>query len=151
MSETSARKDSELRKAASGGGVWEQVSTLLLAVVIALAIRTFVIEPYRIPSESMVPTLLVGDHLFVNKFVYGIKFPFTDLRLPGLREPGRGDVVGVNQIVALTWLPAVDMRCFMGGDPDRKGICELEKRPYTRCAVHPAITPALTFLAATAI
>jgi len=78
---------------AGSGGVWEQVSTLALAVLIALAIRAFVIEPYRIPSESMLPTLLVGDHLFVNKFVYGAKIPFTRVRLPGLREPKRGDVV----------------------------------------------------------
>jgi signal peptidase I len=77
----------------SSGGLWEQISTLLLAVMIALGIRAFVIEPYRIPSGSMFPTLLVGDHLFVNKFVYGIKIPFTDLRLPGLRDPERGDVV----------------------------------------------------------
>ena len=76
-----------------GGGLWEQVSTLLIAVLIALAIRAFVIEPYRIPSGSMLPTLLIGDHLFVNKFVYGIKVPFTDIRLPGMHEPRRGDVV----------------------------------------------------------
>ena len=75
------------------GGILEQVSTLLLAVVIALTIRAFVIEPYRIPSGSMFPTLLIGDHLFVNKFVYGIKIPFTDIRLPGIREPARGEVV----------------------------------------------------------
>lgn len=73
--------------------IWEQVSTLLLAVVIALTIRLFLIEPFRIPSESMLPTLLIGDHLFVNKFVYGAKIPFTDYRLPGLRDPQRGDVV----------------------------------------------------------
>jgi signal peptidase I len=77
----------------TAGGVWEQVSTLLIAVLIALGIRAFVIEPYRIPSGSMFPTLLVGDHLFVNKFIYGIKIPFTDMRTPGLREPQRGDVV----------------------------------------------------------
>lgn len=74
-------------------GAWEQISTLLLAVLIALAVRSFVIEPFRIPSGSMFPTLLIGDHLFVNKFVYGIKIPFSDLRLPGLREPERGDVI----------------------------------------------------------
>ena len=77
----------------SGGGLWEQISTLLVAVLIALGIRAFVIEPYRIPSGSMLPTLLIGDHLFVNKFIYGVKIPFTDLRLPGLREPERGDIV----------------------------------------------------------
>jgi signal peptidase I len=71
----------------------DQLRTLGIAVLIALAIRAFLIEPYRIPSESMLPTLLVGDHLFVNKFVYGIQIPFLDLRLPGWREPARGDVV----------------------------------------------------------
>ncbi len=71
----------------------EGVNTLLVAVLIALAIRAFVIEPFRIPSGSMLPTLLVGDHLFVNKFVYGVKIPFTGVRLPKLRDPERGDVV----------------------------------------------------------
>ena len=71
----------------------EQVVTLVLAVVIALLIRSVVIEPFRIPSGSMFPTLLIGDHLFVNKFIYGAKIPFTDYRLPAWREPKRGDVV----------------------------------------------------------
>ena len=73
--------------------IWEQVSTLIVAVVIALGIRTFLIEPFRIPSGSMFPTLLIGDHLFVNKLTYGPRIPFTDIRLPGFREPERGDVV----------------------------------------------------------
>jgi signal peptidase I len=73
--------------------LWEQVSTLALAIAIALAIRVFLIEPFRIPSESMLPTLLIGDHLFVNKLAYGPKLPFTEWRLPGWREPERGDVV----------------------------------------------------------
>jgi len=73
--------------------LWDQVGTLVLAIVIALAIRAVVIEPFRIPSGSMLPTLLIGDHLFVNKFLYGPRVPFTDWRLPGIREPERGDVV----------------------------------------------------------
>lgn len=73
--------------------LWDEVGTLAVAVLLALSIRACVIEPYRIPSESMLPTLLIGDHLFVNKFVYGIKVPFTEWRLPALREPARGDVV----------------------------------------------------------
>jgi signal peptidase I len=89
----SAESEASSRQPGAGERLWEQVSTLVIAVVIALGIRAFVIEPFRIPSESMLPTLLVGDHLFVNKFVYGPRLPFTDWRLPGLREPARGDVV----------------------------------------------------------
>ncbi len=73
--------------------VWDQVSTLAVAIAIALAIRILLVEPFRIPSESMLPTLLIGDHLFVNKLAYGPKIPFTDWRLPGWRDPERGDVV----------------------------------------------------------
>jgi signal peptidase I len=73
--------------------LWEQFGTLAVAILIALAIRAFVVEPYRIPSGSMLPTLLIGDHLFVNKFVYGPKLPFVDVRLPGLHAPRRGDVI----------------------------------------------------------
>jgi len=72
---------------------WEHFRTLGLAVLIALAIRAFIIEPFRIPSGSMLPTLLIGDHLFVNKFLYGAQVPFTNFRLPALRKPERGDVV----------------------------------------------------------
>jgi signal peptidase I len=77
----------------TGDAIREQIVTLVLAVVIALLIRAMIVEPFRIPSGSMFPTLLIGDHLFVNKFLYGAKVPFTDYRLPGLREPERGDVV----------------------------------------------------------
>ena len=83
----------EKRAEKANGGALEQIKTLAIAVAIALAIRAFVIEPFTIPSGSMLPTLLIGDHLFVNKFVYGIKVPFTDARLPGIREPERGEVV----------------------------------------------------------
>jgi len=71
----------------------DQVVTLVIAIAIALAIRHVLVEPFRIPSGSMFPTLLIGDHLFVNKLAYGPRIPFTDIRLPGLREPRRGDVV----------------------------------------------------------
>jgi signal peptidase I len=76
-----------------GAVILDQVVTLVIAIAIALAIRQFIVEPFRIPSGSMYPTLLVGDHLFVNKLAYGPSIPFTDLRLPGFREPERGDVV----------------------------------------------------------
>lgn len=73
--------------------VWEQVGPLLVAVVIALGIRAMVIESYYVPSESMLPTLLIGDHVFVNKFVYGARIPFTDVHLPAVRDPRRGEIV----------------------------------------------------------
>ena len=63
------------------------------ALVLTFVLRGFVIQAFRIPSESMVPTLLVGDFLFVNKFEYGPKIPFTHIRLPGIRAPRRGDVI----------------------------------------------------------
>jgi signal peptidase I len=84
---------SESPEKSPASALWDQISTLLFAVLIAFGIRAFVIEPFRIPSGSMFPTLLIGDHLFVNKFIYGIKIPFTDTRLPALREPRRGDVI----------------------------------------------------------
>jgi signal peptidase I len=88
-----SREQGEAGDAPASGGFWEQVGTLFLAVLVALAIRSFVVEPFRIPSGSMFPTLLVGDHLFVNKFFYGVKVPFTDVRRPAIRDPARGDVI----------------------------------------------------------
>ena len=71
----------------------EMVVTLVAAAGLALAGRLFFVEPFRIPSASMLPTLWIGDHLFVNKFVYGPWIPVFGWRLPGLRAPQRGEVV----------------------------------------------------------
>lgn len=76
-----------------GRVIWENVKGLGGVLVFFLLFRTFVAEAYRIPSGSMIPTLLVGDWLFVNKMTYGAHVPFTASRLPGYREPQRGDVV----------------------------------------------------------
>ncbi len=56
-------------------------------------LTTFVVQAFRIPSPSMEKTLLVGDVLFVNKFLFGAKLPFVDVRLPAVREPRRDDIV----------------------------------------------------------
>jgi signal peptidase I len=77
----------------SGPGMWENVKAILWTLVIFLAIRTFLFEAYRIPSGSMIPTLLVGDWLFVNKLAYGPHVPGTEINLPGYTDPKRGDVV----------------------------------------------------------
>lgn len=71
----------------------EYVEALGTAVIIALIIRAFVIEAFKIPSGSMLPTLSVGDHIFVNKFVYGLRVPFTRERFITFSDPKRGDVV----------------------------------------------------------
>lgn len=71
----------------------EYAEALLIAVLLAFVIRSFVIEPYRIPSKSMVPNLLVGDHIFVNKFSYGLRFPWTKKWLVEFEGPKRGEVI----------------------------------------------------------
>jgi signal peptidase I len=71
----------------------EYVEPIVIAVVIALFVRTFIVQAFKIPSSSMEPTLLVGDYLLVNKFIYGTKIPFTDIKLIPLKHPQRGDIV----------------------------------------------------------
>ncbi len=90
-----ARSGRAPRKRAGGGGgwFWQNVKSFGGAILIFLFIRTFFVEAYRIPSGSMIPTLLVGDWLFVNKAVYGPNIPFTDVHLPGYSDPHHGDVV----------------------------------------------------------
>ena len=58
--------------------VREYGEAILIAVVLALLIRTFVVQAFKIPSGSMIPTLLIGDHILVNKFIYGLHIPFSD-------------------------------------------------------------------------
>jgi signal peptidase I len=80
-------------KRASEHSFWYYAWLLILALVLAFVIKESVVEAYRIPSESMENTLLVGDFLMANKFIYGAYVPFTHWRLPALREPRPGDVV----------------------------------------------------------
>jgi len=71
----------------------QNIEALAFAIILALIIRTFVFQPFKIPSGSMIPTLLVGDHLLVNKFVYGTKIPFTDIEIFPLEKIKHGDVI----------------------------------------------------------
>lgn len=71
----------------------EYFEAICIAVLLALFIRTFVVQAFKIPSGSMLPTLLIGDHLLVNKFMYGVRMPFTGKLLIPFNEPERGDVV----------------------------------------------------------
>lgn len=73
----------------------EYVESFAIALVLALMIKTSVVEAYKIPSGSMEDTLLIGDFLLANKFIYGsrLPIPFTNIHLPALREPKPGDIV----------------------------------------------------------
>ena len=71
----------------------EYTEIIVLAVALALFVRTFFIQAFRIPSESMEDTLLVGDFLFANKFIYGPRLPLVDSRLPSIRDPRPGDII----------------------------------------------------------
>lgn len=76
----------------------ETIEAVVVAFLIALVIRTFVIQAFKIPSGSMIPTLLVGDHILVNKFLLGtpVDIPFTNItlfRMPGFRKAQRGDII----------------------------------------------------------
>ncbi len=75
------------------GVIREYAEAAVIAILLALFIRTFVVQAFKIPSGSMKPTLLVGDHILVNKFLYGIKIPFTDKTLIPISEPKRGDII----------------------------------------------------------
>ncbi|HXV14590.1 MAG TPA: signal peptidase I [Candidatus Krumholzibacteria bacterium] len=71
----------------------EYAEIIVLAVALALFVRTFFVQAFRIPSESMEDTLLVGDFLFANKLLYGPKLPLIDVRLPAIRDPEPGDII----------------------------------------------------------
>ncbi len=82
-----------VRGASATRVAWEWSRSILIAFVLFLVLRTVGVEAFKIPTSSMESTLLVGDFLLVNKAVYGAHLPGTDLKLPALREPTRGDVV----------------------------------------------------------
>ena len=88
------------RRAAGEGGelppkskIFEYAAAFLPVLLVVLCIRSFLYEPYRIPSGSMQPTLEIGDFIFVNKFAYGLRLPVTNTTVVQLGRPKRGDVV----------------------------------------------------------
>ncbi len=98
-------------------GAWrEYFESIGLAVLCALLLRGFVVEAFKIPTGSMIPTLLVGDHLFVNKFVYGIRIPFTKKYLLEFKEPKKGEVVVFS-------FPAADAREHIARQPASRRNC----------------------------
>ncbi|HEY1557164.1 MAG TPA: signal peptidase I [Kofleriaceae bacterium] len=108
----------------------DYVESIGAAILIALALRAFVIEAFKIPSSSMYPTLEIGDHIFVNKFIYGMRIPETNTKLFELRDPHRGEVIVfvypcdpdrdyIKRVIALAG-DSVEVRCnvvYVNGEP----------------------------------
>jgi signal peptidase I len=99
MNELQTRHETQPRVAASAvkprkkSLIREYGEAIFIAVLLALVIRQFAVQAFTIPSGSMMDTLLIGDYILVNKFLYGAEIPFTDIHLPGLRAPEHGDVI----------------------------------------------------------
>ncbi len=89
------KKDSQTteKPAKKKGALRENIEAIIVAVILALFIRTFVVQAFKIPSGSMKETLLIGDHILVNKFIYGVKIPFAKTIIIPVKEPQKGDIV----------------------------------------------------------
>ena len=75
------------------GALRENIEAIVVAVILALFIRTFVVQAFKIPSGSMKDTLLIGDHILVNKFIYGVKAPFIKKTMIPIKDPQREDII----------------------------------------------------------
>jgi signal peptidase I len=73
--------------------IWDQTGPIVVAVFIALCIRAVIIESYYVPSGSMLPTMFIGDHVFVSKFTFGAQVPIVGWKAPAVRDPERGEIV----------------------------------------------------------
>ena len=90
---TRPRASSEDAVAAPPSRIVEYSKSFFPVFLIVLVLRSFIVEPFRIPSNSMMPTLLTGDFILVNKFDYGIRLPVLDTKVVDIGLPERGDVV----------------------------------------------------------
>jgi signal peptidase I len=93
MAEDKDNSKERTKKEKRKSKIQEYIEAIIIAILIALVVRTFVIQAFKIPSRSMVPTLLVGDHLLVNKFIYGVKIPFLRKTIIPISDPQRSDIV----------------------------------------------------------
>jgi len=91
--ERSKNREKKNQKVRAKSVFREYLEAAIIAILLALFIRAFVVQAFKIPSGSMKPTLLVGDHILVNKFIYGIKVPFTDHYVLRIKKPKTGDIV----------------------------------------------------------
>jgi signal peptidase I len=136
MSVADEQPKAEGKKAKSGGGMWDTIKIVIQALILALLVRTFLFQPFSIPSGSMEDTLLVGDFLFVSKYAYGYSkysLPFSPDLWDGrifANEPERGDIVvfklprdnQTDYIKRVIGLPGdriqmIDNRLYINGEP----------------------------------
>ena len=118
---------------------WETVRSLLVVLVAVFCIRTFVAEATVIPTGSMERTILIGDHVFLNKLLYGPEIPYTSWRLPVLRPIHRGDIVAfryprnpsvmyVKRVIAMGGdvVKVVDKKVYVNGAPLKEPYAQFE-------------------------
>lgn len=126
-----------LQRASRRDGLWDTVRSLLIVLVGVFCIRTFVAEATVIPTGSMENTILIGDHVFLNKLLYGPQLPYTDVRFPRLAPIHRGDIVAFHYPVNPTQM-FVKRVIGVGGDvvriADKKVAVNgmLLKEPYAQ-------------------
>ena len=87
------KKIDEKDKTKKKSGLRENIEAIIVAIILALFIRTFIVQAFKIPSGSMKDTLLIGDHILVNKFIYGVKIPFMDKTIIPFKNPACDDIV----------------------------------------------------------
>lgn len=139
------------RRVRPGRVAWEWTKSVLVAFLLFLVIRTFVVEAFKIPTSSMEETLLVGDFLLVNKAIYGAQIPGTDIHLPAFATPGRGDVIvfnpphdpAKNYVKRLVGLPGDTLemqskRLFVNGVARNEPYAQ--HRDGNRDAIHPGMS-----------
>jgi signal peptidase I len=133
----------ELVKRPAKSTTRDYVESIGAAVLIALALRAVVLEAFKIPSSSMYPTLEINDHIFVNKFIYGIRIPYTTTKLLELRAPRRGEVIVfmqpctpdrdyIKRVIA-TQGQTVEVRCnvvYVDGQPIAHALVQGETCSY---------------------
>jgi len=83
-------KSTEIKKKSA---LRENIEAIIVAIILALFIRTFIVQAFKIPSGSMKETLQIGDHILVNKFIYGVKIPFLRTTIIEVKNPKRNEIV----------------------------------------------------------